>query len=671
MTTNNQKIEAAKRAIAEELKKKEIDSEKTKGAIKTLIDNGVDPNTSIVPDANEPNKKVALLMVATISADVESVKQLIAKGAIVNDKMIANVNALATKYPQQKEYQTIRDVLVSVKTIAEELKKKEIDSEKTKGAIKTLIDNGVDPNTSIVPDANEPNKKVALLMVATISADVESVKQLIAKGAIVNDKMIANAKRGETPECKAVLAMLEEAYKKQISKNELVAQLTALAIDTEGNKKELGDEAKTDSPISKLNTVLKEASIEVVDEDKVIELAIKTGHYQVVELVINKMATDADEAKKKENAQALKTQALNKAKDLQNQWRTEKAVEGKDKKDIKTPYDALVKQLSGADEGDKENPAEKPDFARGQDVTLATWYLESAGQWQILHGKTYGSIANVPEEQRSEDQKNDALKAKQESEIAAAYTKLHELEAKLVNPNISADEKRKALEDLARTSSQLIGLLEGYYKDALTETAFKNQQKVLSQANWQYQSELSTLNQTQKPKEGGRSGGTPGGNTPPTAGTTDVTIPGQLPPQVTPTDLDEKTGVVTQATIDSVAHAKHDGSQEKSWWQRNQEWIWWTLGILVIAALTFFSFRKGGWFNKDDKKSSTVAVNTNTNQNTNQNTNTGNDNTNTDNSGTTNDSTNDTLANNSQLYSAKEINQAIAANRQNIGNQDR
>ena len=230
------------------------------------------------------------------------------------------------------------------------------------------------------------------------------------------------------------------------------------------------------------------------------------------------------------------------------------------------------------------------------------------------------------------------------------------------------------MNQLAGTSSQLMGLLDSYnatHKDALTETAFKNQKNVLLHANGQYQGELrGLLPQPQKPKEGGRSGGTPRGNTPPTAGTTDVTI-GQLPPQVTPTDLDEKTGVVTQATIDSVAHAKHDGSQEKSWWQRNQEWIWWTLGIILAATLGFFAFKKGGWFNKDDKKSSTVAVNTNTNQNTNQDTNTGNDNTNTDNSGTTNDSTNDTLANNSQLYSAKEINQAIAANRQNIGNQDR
>ena len=95
-----------------------------------------------------------------------------------------------------------------------------------------------------------------------------------------------------------------------------------------------------------------------------------------------------------------------------------------------------------------------------------------------------------------------------------------------------------------------------------------------------------------------------------------------------------------------MAAARHDGAQEKTWWQRNKEWIYWLIGILVVSALGVFAFRKGGWFNKD-KKSSSVAVtpNTNTNSNTNTNTNTGGG-----------------LADNSTLYKADEVCDALAGN---------
>ena len=98
--------------------------------------------------------------------------------------------------------------------------------------------------------------------------------------------------------------------------------------------------------------------------------------------------------------------------------------------------------------------------------------------------------------------------------------------------------------------------------------------------------------------------------------------------------------------LDAMAAARHDGAQEKTWWQRNKEWIYWLIGILVVSALGVFAFRKGGWFNKD-KKSSSVAVtpNTNTNSNTNTNTNTGGG-----------------LADNSTLYKADEVCDALAGN---------
>ena len=71
-----------------------------------------------------------------------------------------------------------------------------------------------------------------------------------------------------------------------------------------------------------------------------------------------------------------------------------------------------------------------------------------------------------------------------------------------------------------------------------------------------------------------------------------------------------------------IAHAKAEA--EKTPWYK-QEWLWWVLGIALAGALGFFAFRKGGWLNKDDKKTATVNTNTNDNSNSNTNTNTGNE----------------------------------------------
>lgn len=112
-------------------------------------------------------------------------------------------------------------------------------------------------------------------------------------------------------------------------------------------------------------------------------------------------------------------------------------------------------------------------------------------------------------------------------------------------------------------------------------------------------------------------------------------------PKIDTEELERK-----KKALDAMAAARHDGAQEKTWWQRNKEWIYWLIGILVVSALGVFAFRKGGWFNKD-KKSSSVAVtpNTNTNSNTNTNTNTGGG-----------------LADNSTLYKADEVCDALAGN---------
>ncbi len=81
---------------------------------------------------------------------------------------------------------------------------------------------------------------------------------------------------------------------------------------------------------------------------------------------------------------------------------------------------------------------------------------------------------------------------------------------------------------------------------------------------------------------------------------------------------------VVNPVQDGIAMAQAKSEEEKTPWYK-QEWIWWVLGIALAGALGFFAFRKGGWLNKDDKKTATVNTNTNDNSNSNTNTNDGNE----------------------------------------------
>lgn len=65
---------------------------------------------------------------------------------------------------------------------------------------------------------------------------------------------------------------------------------------------------------------------------------------------------------------------------------------------------------------------------------------------------------------------------------------------------------------------------------------------------------------------------------------------------------------------DHAANTKTPGTQEpqKTWWERNKEWLLWTLGGLALGTVAILGFRKGGWWNKrksTPSSSSSVPVN--------------------------------------------------------------
>ena len=100
---------------------------------------------------------------------------------------------------------------------------------------------------------------------------------------------------------------------------------------------------------------------------------------------------------------------------------------------------------------------------------------------------------------------------------------------------------------------------------------------------------------------------------------------------------------------EGVALAQAKAEEEKTPWYK-QEWLWWVLGIALAATLGYFSFRKGGWLNKDDDDKEPVVVdpNTNDNSNSNSNSNTGNE-------------SGGTLDNSAQNITSAELNDMIAS----------
>ena len=396
-------------------------------------------------------------------------------------------------------------------------------------------------------------------------------------------------------------------------------------------------------------------------------IAVIRGDVQLVQTVITKGA----DVNKKSNDQAplqLALQQLEEAKKTEDVAKIKAAEE-------------IVKLLKDAGAKEEEKKPEEvqvvevDSLKRAEGESLSDWYARVAAYWGEEEAKLRTQIET---EQDADKKKALTTQADHQKKLSEVYTKLYEKENELANET-DPQKKKKLLAELTRLSSSLLKDVPTYYKtfhaDALADNKhplyiqMTNQTSEILKAADAYQKEALALN-----RSGERPGNQPGGQP------DDQGYPGPQTPEVNvgtpPTTPTNPTGV-TPALVDSVAKAKHDGAQEKSWWERNQEWIWWVLGILAVAVLGYFGFRKGGWFNKDKKKTTTTDSNTNENTNTNTNegtgntntdTNTGNTDTNTGNTDTNTGTNNDTLSSSGRLYSAQEVNDALAANAHNIAN---
>lgn len=440
---------------------------------------------------------------------------------------------------------------------------------------------------------------------------------------------------------------------------------------------------KTEISHDAVKTLLEKGAAEYINETDPIKegptsgftplaIAVIRGDVQLVQTVITKGA----DVNKKSNDQTplqLALQQLEEAKKAKNDAKIKAAEE-------------IVKALkdAGAKEEEKkpeEKVVEVDSLKRAEGESLADWYARVAAYWGDQEAKLRTQIEN---EQDADKKKALTAQADYHKKLADVYTLIYDKENALANET-DPEKRKKLLAELTRLSSSLLEGVPTYYKtyhaDALADSKhplaiqMDNQTSEIQKASNAYQKELLALNQRKvRPGKGGdRPDSGQGGSGQPVSQTPEVNVG---TPPTTPVISTGPTGV-TPALIDSVAQAKHDGAQEKSWWERNQEWIWWVLGIIVVAVLGYFGFKDGGWFNKEKKKTTTVASNTNENSNTNTNTNEGTGNTNTGtNTGNTNTgnadtntgTNNDTLASSGRLYSAKEVNDAIAANAQNIIN---
>lgn len=403
-----------------------------------------------------------------------------------------------------------------------------------------------------------------------------------------------------------------------------------------------------------------------------VAIAVMRGDVELLRTFIAKEADVNKPSKDGQTPLALALQELKKAEQSGNADKIKVAEE-------------IVKTLREAGAKDKEEPIVEVDtLARQEGESLSDWYKRVATYWRDEEAEVRTQLAT----EQDETKRNELTeKATAQHKLAETYDRLHALETSLASET-DPEKKKELLTELTQLSGLLMQGISGYYavyhKDVLTDPnnpltiQGRNQVMELKKASTEYQKAITALSQEKGPKDGERPApddttrggdGSDAGHTPMGPGSQPEVNVGDVPKVDKPTDPT----AVTPALVDSVAHAKHDGAQEKSWWERNQEWIWWALGIIVAAVLGYFGFRKGGWFNKDKKKTTTTS-NSNSNENSNSNTNTDNNNTNTDSGNTGTDSntgsTNDTLANSGKLYSTQEVNSAIAANLQNIINRE-
>ena len=533
--------------------------------------------------------------------------------------------------------------------------------ETTVAELAELVAKGVDVNGLVDDKSNTP------LFYAIMYGKVSYVNFLLEKGANVTQ----TNKDGVTP-LKQAKAMLPHAEKKGSNAVD-EAQAIVDAVQGALNKKLLEEATRKNVDVNKVEDLLQSgADVNIADSDgePILFYAIKLGNVELVQAYIENKV----DVNKKSNDQTplqLALQQLEEAKKAKNDAKIKAAEE-------------IVKALkdAGAKEEEKkpeEKVVEVDSLKRAEGESLADWYARVAAYWGDQEAKLRTQIEN---EQDADKIKALTAQADYHKKLVDVYTLIYDKENALANET-DPEKRKKLLAELTRLSSSLLEGVPTYYKtyhaDVLADSKhplaiqMDNQTSEIQKASNAYQKELLALNQKKvRPGNvGDRPVGGQGGSGQPVSQTPEVNVG---TPPTTPVISTGPTGV-TPALIDSVAQAKHDGAQEKSWWERNQEWIWWVLGIIVVAVLGYFGFKDGGWFNKEKKKTTTVASNTNENSNTNTNEGTGNTNTgtntgntNTGNADTNTGTNNDTLASSGRLYSAKEVNDAIAANAQNIIN---
>lgn len=188
--------------------------------------------------------------------------------------------------------------------------------------------------------------------------------------------------------------------------------------------------------------------------------------------------------------------------------------------------------------------------------------------------------------------------------------------------------------------------VEGKIAEALKNLSGQEMQGLMSAGEKQMITSLSSTYKAQGNTRGNNGahgngiGGTGHGNGIGGGGT------GHVPGTTTTTTT---TPTVLNPVQEGVALAQAKAEEEKTPWYK-QEWLWWVLGIALAATLGYFSFRKGGWLNKDDDDKEPVVVdpNTNDNSNSNSNSNTGNE-------------SGGTLDNSAQNITSAELNDMIAS----------
>ena len=614
-TPQNKATRALRKAVLDKDVSKVVDA----------INNGADPNVYIT--TNNKGLKITALGASVINMEPKIVKAL----------LDANADIILKREDGSE---------VSALDLAKQVKEKHPDQAAKCDEIIEMLQKAEAEQTK--------NKINETLIQAIKEGSVEKVQAALKSGADITYKS------GD----KTAMQIAEELAQKDAAKHQPVLD----------ELKKAAAEQKRQKATQDLILAIKEGSVEKAQaavtagadvnavtnaetNDTVLHAAVQSGNLNLVTTLF--VAGETDYALKNK---AGKT-ALDLARDL--------VVANEAAPNKKAQYEAIVKALEEK-AGVNQQTAEMKFPDKAPETTWEAWYAEGATHWEEkLAQEINQEIAKLPEAEREAAlEKNPKIQSYKE--IAERYKFLHLAE---VEKNKATDKAKK--KELVNGMLKEIKALNDAETSKVVNNLSEKEKGILVQASASLQEELKAYGSKSEKTAGNDVEGV---NVPSTG--SGVTVGGGrsggrsgsgMGADVAPVS-DGLTPAQTEKAKVALAQAKHDGSQEKSWWARNQEWIWWTLGIILAATLGILAFRKGGWLNKDKKKTSTTQANTNTNENTNtnnpdlsvdiglgNNTNTGN----TDNSGNTGNTgtgVDNTLQNSGQLYSAQAANDIIASN---------